>query len=94
MDSLLSESTSGNIDFSSVTAKNSAINTTSGEFTFYEFETENAKINTVSGNVNGSFKTSMLINTSTTSGNIDVIPSLKGGGECSITTVSGDIKIY
>ena len=94
MDSLLSESTSGNIDFSSVTAKNSAINTTSGEFTFYEFETENAKINTVSGNVNGSFKTSMLINTSTTSGNIDVIPSLKDGGECSITTVSGDIKIY
>lgn len=85
-------STSGKINISHIIAEQFfQIESVSGNIEINKCDSDKIQIKTNSGDVTGSLLTEKIFFTDTHSGKIDV-PKSFSGGECEISTVSGDIK--
>ena len=89
---LTAKTTSGDTVFENVIANGMLYaNSTSGRVVFDGCDAESLYIKTTSGSVKGTLLSEKIFITSTSSGSIDV-PRSASGGECEITTVSGNIE--
>ena len=90
---LSAESTSGDISVLQSTIQGSGtVETRSGDVRFAQAEIGTLGVTTQSGDVTGSLATPMTYETHTNSGSVTV-PKNGHGGQCTITTQSGDILL-
>ena len=90
---LNSTGVTGDIDLESVLADgNLQISRTTGDIRFDCCDANDLKINITSGDVTGTLWSEKKFIASTTTGDVDVPASIKGG-KCEITSTTGDIKI-
>lgn len=89
--SVIANTTSGKIDFSDViTTESIRAESVSGDIDLHMCDGADLRFKTSSGDVSGTLLTEKIFLTDTTSGDVDV-PRSVSGGECEVTTVSGDI---
>ncbi len=85
------ETTSGEIDFSNVIASlNIHCKSVSGDVVLQRCDADSLRLSSTSGNITGCLLTEKVFLTDTTSGKINV-PRTTSGGQCEITTTSGNI---
>ena len=88
------QTTSGDIDCKAVIADGQVeMKAVSGDVELSRCDAGSLQIKTVSGNIIGTLRSGKWFITDTTSGEVRVPTSQKGGGTCELTTTSGDIKI-
>lgn len=86
------QTTSGEIDFSNVIAGlNIHCKSVSGDVVLRRCDADSLRLSSTSGNITGSLLTEKVFLTDTTSGKINV-PRTTSGGQCEITTTSGNIE--
>ena len=91
---LTSQSNTGDVDFTDVlVAEALQITTTTGEVAVLNCDAATVNINTDTGDVTGNFLSPKWFITDTSSGDIKV-PLSRDGGECRITTSTGDIEFF
>lgn len=91
---LTSQSNTGNVDFTDVlVAEALQITTTTGEVAVLNCDAATVNINTDTGDVTGNFLSPKFFIAKTDTGDIHV-PSTRDGGECRITTSTGDIEFF
>ncbi len=92
--SLSTESTSGAVRLENVVVTNElTVKTTSGGITLDRCDGGTIALKSTSGSVRGTLLSDKLFEASSTSGSIDIPPSVKNAGSCKIETTSGSIKI-
>ncbi|MBQ8732590.1 MAG: DUF4097 family beta strand repeat protein [Oscillospiraceae bacterium] len=92
--SLSAEGTSGNLTLERVTVEETAtLETVSGEIVLEESDSGSLELTTVSGNVTGTLLTGKTFRTETVSGRITVPENDSAGGQCRISTVSGNVSL-
>ncbi len=85
--------TSGSVKMLDVNAEDMYIKSVSGDITMRSCDAEDIELKTTSGDIRGSLLSGKSFQTHTTSGRISVPSSSADGGECRISTVSGDVNI-
>lgn len=86
------DTVSGDVRMSDVNAGNMHIKTVSGDIAMTSCDAEDIELKTTSGDIRGSLLSGKSFQTHTTSGRVSV-PQSSAGGECRISTVSGDVSI-
>lgn len=84
--------TSGDVKMLEVNAEDMRIKSVSGDITLTSCDAADIELKTTSGDIRGSLLSGKSFQTHTTSGRISV-PQSSAGGECRISTVSGDVTI-
>lgn len=88
------KSTSGSVELEDTAALSLLkVETTSGDISFVSCDAGKLWLESVSGDVGGSLLSGKIYSTDTVSGRVSVPPSTVNGGECRISTTSGNIKI-
>ncbi len=88
------KSTSGSVELENTVALSLLkVETTSGDISFDLCDAEKLWLESVSGDVYGSLLSGKIYSTDTVSGRVSVPPTTVTGGECRISTTSGNIKI-
>ena len=87
------ESVSGDISLSGFTAGDMTVETISGDVSAEDADAAALDISTVSGDVSLALRSAMDYAVSTVSGDVNVPAADKNGGNCQISTTSGDIWI-
>ncbi|MBR4435402.1 MAG: DUF4097 family beta strand repeat protein [Clostridia bacterium] len=91
--SLISESSTGTIRLKNVVAdENILITRSTGDVHFENCDAASLSIKTSTGDVNGTLKSGKRFTAKTSTGDVNV-PQSSSGGDCDITTTTGDIKI-
>ena len=70
-----------------------SVQTTSGEISLTHCDGGTLALTSVSGDVSGSLTSHKNFSVRTTSGDVDVPPSVEGAGACDIQTTSGDVSL-
>ena len=90
---LFTKGSTGNLKLKNVVAAGDfSIERSTGDIRFESCDAAKIAISTSTGDVTGSFKTAKIIFAKTTTGDIDV-PERLVGGECTIKTSTGDIRV-
>ena len=92
--SLISESSTGTIKLKNVLAdENILITRSTGDVHFENCDAASLSIKTSTGDVTGTLKSGKHFITKTSTGDVKV-PQSSSGGDCDITTTTGDINIF
>ena len=85
--------TTGDIKLQDVVCNTLSVKATTGDITLVDCDSQSITIKSTTGDVKATFLTGKVYDVEVTTGNVSIPPQDRNGGDCKVTTTTGDVTV-